>query len=170
MNTFCRRRRRKEGNGAKKVVQFRRDRGTKSGGGRGEQVRGQRGRLSDVSQGVIRVDELARSIQARVSRNPDLLFAFRFVEWRSVGNCRRCRWKPLLLPDLSRVRTCIKHGDVTVRRHLTAAGGGLWKGLRSRLDGYFRCVFGTGGDVHFRRARTPMIIDCTFEHLPTTDR
>lgn len=111
-------------------------------GERGEQVRGQRGRLSDVSQGVvIRVDELARSIQARVSRNPDLLFAFRFVEWRSVGNCRRCRWKPLLLPDLSRVRTCIKHGDVTVRRHLTAAGEGLWKGLRSRLDGYFRCVF-----------------------------
>lgn len=138
MNTFCRRRRRrKEGNGAKKVVQFRR-----AGEGEGgEQVRGQRGRLSDVSQGVIRVDELARSIQARVSRNPDLLFAFRFVEWRSVGNCRRCRWKPLLLPDLSRVRTCIKHGDVTVRRHLTAAGGGLWKGLRSRLDGYFRCVF-----------------------------
>lgn len=140
MNTIeyiLQKKKKKEGNGAKKVVQFRR-----AGEGEGgEQVRGQRGRLSDVSQGVIRVDELARSIQARVSRNPDLLFAFRFVEWRSVGNCRRCRWKPLLLPDLSRVRTCIKHGDVTVRRHLTAAGGGLWKGLRSRLDGYFRCVF-----------------------------
>lgn len=66
-------------------------------------------------------------------------------------------------------RTCIKHDDVTVRRHLTAAGRALER-VKVTARRLFQVCVQNGGDVHFRRARTPMIIDCTFEHLPTTDR
>lgn len=153
---------RKEENGATKVAQFRRDRERKREreGGEASTWSTRRGRL-------IRVDELARSIQPRLSRNPDLL-SLRFVSSgvsvgivvavtdRSRGFCQ-------LLADLTRGGTCIRHGDVTVRRHLTAAGRALER-VKVTARRLFQVYVQNGGDVHFRRARTPIIIDC-FEAL-----
>lgn len=116
---------------------------------------------------LIRVDELARSIQVRVSRNPDLLC----VSFRVAFSCQlsaRAMIEIVAFASTSE-RTCIKHGDVTVRRHLTAAGRALER-VKVTARRLFQVCVQNGGDVHFRRARTPMIIDCTFEHLPTTDR
>lgn len=147
-NTILQKKEGRKENGATKAAQFRRDRERKREreGGEASTWSTRRGRL-------IRVDELARSIQPRLSRNPDLLSP-RFVSSgvsvgivvavtdRSRGFCQ-------LLADLTRGGTCIRH--VTVRRHLTAAGRALER-VKVTARRLFQVCVQNGGDVHVHRS------------------
>lgn len=95
---------------------------------------------------LIHVDELARSIQVRVSRNPDLLC----VSFRVAFSCQLSARAMIEIVAFTSLADLPRGGRVSNTATWRFADiwrprGGLWKGLRSRLDGYFKCVFRTAG-------------------------